>query len=515
MTAYEAKKWTVPVLYSLPILIIFLNLALSIVLDFQQLHNDFWDVFFVARTMVWEDRQSWFNPQYPIGYCFFLKLIMGSGLPVVSAILANLVFTGITLAVSAIFYRKLFGAVYAIVTILALAFFPEFYHYANAGGGDPGAVTFFSLGFFLLLSVVNSQSKKYPRPGIFLVGGLCLGVAGLFRYHALVASGMLILAFWISYPGRWKSWIMVSVGVCVGYSPQWGVNLTSGRGLLETQFGPMNVYYLMHAINWYHISDLKLSGSAFSIIAMDPVLFFKKYLLSIWSFKQAWMPPLLAYFLNRRFGNGNKSFQVVLIWMILYFLLFSATTSGRQVLLALPFSFLAFGYCLRWLWENTNAIPGFFNPRIRYTSISIFILLLLIRYGVSDLKILQTRLQQRNICKSIEAHVIKNGCKRASQVYTSDFDFYFRTLPPYIPYFNGGAPRLGTYHYNQAFPEFPVTVPTEFVEACRAHGVQFVILSSDCRSLSEELGSLYNGEISWDGLVPEIEFGDRKVFKVQ
>ena len=515
MTRFQAKDWGVPLLYGLPVFVLILCLFLSIQLDFEQFHNDFWDVFFVARTMVWEDRQSWFNPQYPVGYCLFLKFIMGDGLPVVSAILANLFFTGITLLVCAFFYRKQLGAVFALVPLLALALFPEFFHYANAGGGDPGAVAFFTLGTFLLFSMVNSPSQQDPKASVFFLGGLLLGMGGLFRYHALVASGILVLALLLSYPRKWKSLAVAVAGVCVGYCPQWAVNLASGRGLLETQFGPMNVYYLMHEINWYRILDLNLSGSSFSIIAEDPTLFLKKYLLSFWSFKQAWLPPLFAYFLNRRFGERNKLFQVLAIWVLLYFVLFSATTSGRQILLALPLSFLAFGFCLRFLWERTTQVLRFSNPPIRFAVFATFASLLLIHYLTRDLETQEIRRQHRDISTSIEAHVLKNGCKLASQIYTSDFDLYFRSLPPYIPYFNGGAPRLGTYHYNQEFPEFPVDVPSEFVQTCRARGVRFVVLNSDCRNLSKAFGSLYAGETSWEGLKSEIEFGDRKVFKVQ
>jgi hypothetical protein len=275
----------------------------------------------------------------------------------------------------------------------------------------------------------------------------------------------------------------------------------------------MNVYYLLYGINWYHVSDLQLPGSAYSLIAGDPLLFLKQYLLSFWSFKQAWLPPLVVLLLEKD-PHRRKLFRAVAVWIFLYFLLFSATTSGRQVLLALPFSFLALGACLRILGENGAGLPGFSGRRIRLAALASFGALLLALYGIRDLGILETRIRHRDAFQSIEAHLRKNGVTRAGEIFTSDFDLYFRSLPPYIPHFNGGAPRLGTYRYNQEFPEFPVDSVGEFLLACRARGLRYVVLTPDSQKLSAALYAWYSGKRTPAGVSLDAAFGEHRIFKV-
>ncbi len=487
-------------------------LALSIHLDFEQLHNDFWDVYFIARHMVWANRQSWFNPQYPVGYSFFLKVIAGGGMPVVPAILANIFFGCGTLVSCVWFYRKFMSAGLALASLIVLSVFPLSFHYINVAGGDPGSVAFFTVGAFLILSRIG-ESSGTSNTRDFFFSGLLLGLAGLFRYHALVADGLFIFALFCVYPRRWKSLAVVSAGVCLAYSPQWAVNILTGHGLLKTQFGPMNVYYLMHGINWYRTTELTLPGSTLSIIAADPGLFLRNYFHSFLSFYPAYVPPLFAAVFEKD-PRWKLAARAVAVWVIAYFILFSATTSGRQILLPMPLAFLAFGMSLRIVWTKLTEFPVLSNSRLRFSLFAIFILLLTTVYARRDFQVLSRRSLSRDVYVAIESRLKEGGCARANEVFTSDFDLYFRTMPHYFPYFNGGAPRWGTYLYNEEFPEFPVDTGKDFVEACRKRGVKYVVLESDSRLLSDTLGALYDGTLQIPGLEKDTVVRDHKLFKV-
>lgn len=489
-----------------PLLFVVLLLSLAAYLGFQQQHNDFWDNYFIASHMSWGDTQTWFNPQYPIGYGLFLKGIMGDGLPVVPAILANILFMAILLFVCGWLYLKLLIPVWAFFALVGLSLFPEMFHYAIVGGGDPGAVAFFTLGAALLLAQLSGL--KVGRPRLFFIAGVFMGVAGLFRYHALVANAMFFLAFFVIYPRQWKMLFIAGLGVLAGYSPQWVVNLAAGRGLLETQFGPMNVYFLMHQINWYRVTDLVMPHSSMEIIAADPSLFFRKYLQAFLSFYPAYLPPFFAALFERD-PIRQKIARALALWVFLYFLLFSATVSGRQILLVLPFSFLALGMSLRILAEKLGRFP-----RLRVAAPAVAMFLVLLLQGRIVVYAVEWRASVRDARISVESLLKREGVTRASEVFTSDYNLYFRTLPDYMPYFNGGAPRWGTYLYNETFPEFPVDSGEDFVATCRLRGVRFVILDGGSPELSIPMGKLYEGLLEIPGLALERAQDGYKIYRV-
>jgi hypothetical protein len=107
---------------------------------------------------------------------------------------------------------------------------------------------------------------------------------------------------------------------------------------------------------------------------------------------------------------------------------------------------------------------------------------------------------------------MSRGVRSAREVFSTDFDLYFKHLPPYAPFFNGGAPRWGTYRYNEESPEFPVGSPDSFAEACRERGVRFVVVNDRGRLLAPFFGEMYDGMTPVGPLMPVRRFGGRVVF---
>lgn len=483
-------------------------------LDFQQLHNDYWDVHFIASHLSWADRASWFNPQYPIGYVLLLKGLLAFGSPAVPAILANIAFTAGTVWIAARLYARFLAPPFAVFALLALCLYPDVFKYATAGGGDPGAVFFLVAGAALLISRLHHSPPPGENHALFFWAGLLFGVSALFRYHALVAAFLLGLALLALYPRYWRSAFLVAAGTALAYSPQWAVNLAAGRGLMETQFGPMNVYDLMHGLNWYRITEVELPASVGQIIAEDPGLFLRKYLAALWSFKHAYLPALLAVALERD-PRARRVAGALALWSGMYFLIFSATTSGRQALLAVPLTFLSLGMSARALWTRFASSPS--SRPLRSLRVAALLLLGVSLLGLHfnrDLALLAQRSRARDSALAVEAFLKNAGVTHASQAFTSDYDLYFRTIPGPVPYFNGGAPRLGTYLYNQAYPEFPVDSPAAFVETCRARRIRFVILGPEIRWLSAPLTEIFEGKTPPAGMVFETAAGDYKIYRV-
>jgi hypothetical protein len=461
---------------------------------FYQHHNDFWDTYLAARRLAWQDPATWFNGQYPIANILSVRAFMAAGNPVPPAIILNILFAGLTVFLIGRLSRDLLPAAWGAFAVMVLAVFPEFFRYANAGGGDPAAALLFTAGTAVLLrEILNEPDRDRTHMGRWILAGLLMGWAGLFRYHAFVGGALWAAAVFATLAGRRRAGLLLAIGLCAGFAPQWIVNLLAGRGLFETGFGPMNVYHLMHGMNWQRVTDLSVTGSAADIIAADPVLFLKRYLVSFWSFKHIWIPPLMALALAQapvRTPAHRRAFLALALWSTAYFVLFSATSSGRQGLLVLPFSMLALGYSLHVLWIQTGSRVSVPRAILRTFLLAVCAALLAL-HVVRDGLWLRERGDMRAAAVAAEQTLIRAGASRAAAVFSTDYDLYFAGYPDLVPRTNGGAVRLGTDWYNAAFPELPADDLAAFAAASHAQGVSFLALDGAAGDLSEPMGRLY------------------------
>lgn len=477
---------------------------------FHQQHNDFWDSVFIARHLTLHDLQSLFNPQYPIGYTFFIKTIGGPGLPVTPAIIANCIFAGLMLLALCLLLRKFIPGKAAAAAVILLALFPRMFHYCTVGGGDPGSVAFFTLGAFLILSTIADHSGNV-RWSRLLFGGMFLGLGALFRYHVFVGGVLFLLALCLVYRKSWLQLAIAGIGLCIAYSPQWSINLLTGHGLFKTQFGPMNVYDLMYSLNWYRSTSLDLPSSVMTIILADPMLFARNYALAFLKFSPFWIFPLLALIATKERVLRNLC-AAIFLWALAYFALFSATTSGRQGLLIMPLTFFSIAVLLReaWLYAKTNATA---TAQAMKFAIPLLSLCALAAFCQRDIHKIVVRSHEHAACDAVENLLRSRGCTTVNQVFATDYDIYFKDMPPYTLPSNGGAPRWGTYGVKEELPEFPVDTLGVFAKACRERGVRFLVLTREAEKYSEALGRLYDSERLEDFTLIE-KIGRFSVFEV-
>ncbi|MBN1601991.1 MAG: hypothetical protein JW915_10300 [Chitinispirillaceae bacterium] len=479
----------------------FILIVVSAFQKFYQFHNDFWDVFFVARTMISTDTATWFNPQYPVGYTFLLKLICGNASPILPAIILNCIFGGIIILVCGYFYKKLLSKPVVLLCLSTIVLFPTLFHYFTVGGGDPGSVFFFASGSALLfISIIQNNSKLSP----FFFSGLLMGAGALFRYHVLPATLLLLVIFGLLYRSYLKHLLITGCALGIAYLPQIIVNLASGHAPMETQFGPMNVYDLMYSISWYQTITLDLPKSVFDIIAADPFLFLQKYLSAFISFSPYFAPQLIAFIIVKE--KKRKQFcGVAALYSILYFLFFSAFTSGRQGLIILPLAILCTGILIESILSRCT------DPKWK-KAIPFAAIVIILLFIYKDFRKVQERYNRSSVYKQIENTLNSEHCKNVREVYSTDFSFYLPSHYPFIPFFNGGAPRWGTYKFNDEYPEFPVHTYDNFVNECRKRGVRFLVLTNNSNLLSPFFADIFSQKK--EGVSMLFESEKLRVFKL-
>jgi hypothetical protein len=198
-------------------------------------------------------------------------------------------------------------------------------------------------------------------------------------------------------------------------------------------------------------------------------------------------------FITIKDPRQKKVCGAIALWTLVYCGFFSATTSGRALLLPLPLSFLCAG-----LWVNALA-DSLRTKNNFHRSIPLLVIMLLVGFFAKDVLFTMGRLREYKVCTAIETYLRHNNCTRPQQLFSTDFTLYFRSMLPGMPYFNGGAPRWGTYLYNKEFPEFPVNSLDAFYSECLKRGVRFVLLNKESALLSPALGNLYNNTVVYEG----------------
>jgi hypothetical protein len=487
----------------IPVAALLYGLMLIVVSGFQnfyQFHNDFWDVFFSARNMVATDTASWFNPQYPVGYTLLLKLISGSGSPILPAIILNCIFGGFTILACGYFYKQFLSKPVFLLCLSTIALYPTLFHYFTVGGGDPGSVFFFASGSALLFLLTFQNNHKFSP---FFFSGLLMGVGALFRYHVLPAALLLLFTIAILYKSYFKNILVSGFAVMFAFLPQIIVNLVSGHAPLETLFSP-NLYGLMYSLNWFHTSSLDLPKSAMLIIAQDPMLFIQKYLKAFLSYSPYYTPQLIALTVGQE-KESRRFCYAAALFSALYFSFFSAFISGRQGLILLPLAILCAGLSIDNLILRFPAIN-----RGKFFPVAAIAVILLLTF--KDFRKVQGRVYKSLEYKKAELTLINEQCTNVRQVFSTDFTFYLQSIYPHVFYFNGGASRWDTYNFNEEYPEFPVNRLEDFLISCRKRGVIFLVLLENCDQLSPFFAEIYTQKK--DGFSLLYDSGQLKVFKI-
>lgn len=501
------------VIHSLIIATVFflLKVIIDTFCSFHQLHNDYWDLLFIARHIDFGNLATIYNPTIPAGYVIVLHFIIKTGSTIILPILINVLSGTMTVFISLLFFRRLFSRSTAVFAALLVGTYPGIFYYMSQGGADPGSVLLFTGGAYLLMDQLFLSGR--PKTAVFFIAGMLMGTGGLFRYHVLIGAMMFILCCLVFNYREWKYLLVAVLGTAVAYAPQSVISLLTHHRLLGPKVDASGTYNLMYRINWYKVSSTHFPDNMLAVIRTDIPLFLKSYAISyVKSFFRTGLFVLAAGVITGK-TRVRKMMLTVVLFTLMYFGLFSLHYSGRLILMVIPVTMIAFGVFLD---EGGVFLKRFIQDKGRFTRYLPYgaVGIVAVTFLHGDIERISRVKSEAHLSARIEQRLITLGCTSARQVFTSDWDLSFKRLQPHVACTNGGWSRRGTYGYNEAFPEFSDTSVASFLQDCRDRGVKFVLLTRDAGMIHEDLGSIYERKLNNPEMVFVDEVGRIRIYRV-
>ncbi len=475
---------------------------------FLAAHNDFWGNVFIAQQMRFGIAESFHNGFFPLGYPLLLKVLSGLGLLDVTGFLVSLAASVIVLVAAWSLARRLMPGMRALATLAFIALHPLCFFYFSTAGVDSGAMAFFLGGMALAISATGEERRK--ATALALASGLLLGLAALWRYHALIAGVLLLVSIAVAYR-RIGAPAAALLAMMFVYLPQALVNASLGLSPLHTSY-ELAVYDLMYDVNWHRLGELDVPPTMFEVLLADPVLFFMRWLRGFLSL-MAYAFPAIGFAVLAR-GSGAFRFALASsLFLFSYAVVFGVSAGGRAPLLVLPLAIVFWGGLGSRAHDAMKArVPV--SPVAARAMVPAILLVILCYFSAKDARVLLARAETDAVYRSVERFLVAEGLRDAREVFTTDFDIYFREIPPFRPRYNGGWGLFGTYRWPEEFPQAPTSGLDAFLDAAHSHNWRYLILSPRAGRAAPFLGDVYAGTISHPGLVPVHKAGRLAIFTI-
>jgi hypothetical protein len=225
------------------------------------------------------------------------------------------------------------GILPSLVAAILVFLCPQIFDYLYTPGADSGAMVFFTVGTYVLLLALLAPM---PRRWWYVLAGGLLGMAALWRYHALLAGVFLLAAASLAYRKRIAGVLLALASCALVYGCQIAVNVLSGHSPFQT-YQAFNIYQHMHPVNWYRTAEIPSLGTPLSIVLSNPSAFLSAYFASFASHLSDLSVPLIFCF----FSKNSQLKRPATLWLcfcLLYGGVMATADSGRAVLLGLPVS---------------------------------------------------------------------------------------------------------------------------------------------------------------------------------
>jgi hypothetical protein len=482
----------------------------GILTDLHTPLNDFWGNYTLAQGLDSGDLNTFYDGFYPVGYTVLLRVLLRFGYPPLPAVGINVVLTWL-LVFSALGVMRLrgLGVLPSLLAVSLVFLFPQVFQCLYTPGADSGAMVFFTVGSFALLVALLAPS---PRAWWYALAGGCLGMAALWRYHALPAGLFLLVTAALAYRKRIAGLILALASCAVVYGCQIAVNVLSGHSPLQT-YQSFNIYLHVHHVNWYHTAAVPSVGNPLSVVLSDPSAFLSSYFATFVRIFPALSAPLILCF----FSRDRPLRRAATLWLCFCFLysgLMATADSGRAVLLGLPVSLCFLLVSGHALWLNR------IRARVTFASWSPMVgtLVVVLLLGACATKDTATVLSWRKASRyyrAVEQVCVREGITDARQVYSTDLYHYFHGIPPYRPSYSGGWLDLPPYHSKNEAHGVSLASEQAFIQDCKVRGIRIVHLTPGCKRAAAFLYRIYSSRRGAEGLAFIAQVGRSRLFRVE
>ena len=409
------------------------QLAFSIRTQFRPAENDFLGNLNIAHGIDWGDIASVHNGFFGVGLPVILTVIPDASIFQVAGLLSLL--SGMVALVATFFAAtRLAGRWWGLAAVVLLSCNPLFFDYFASPGPDLIAIGLTTVG----LAVYTNEAlrQQVQRPIVLVLTGFLFGVAGLFRVHALILAGGLLLWTLLQGNQRVRSLLLAATGVAIGILPQVVINLMGGFGPLEADTG-FYIYESALGMDWYKTSSIprELFVNPVQVILDHPMAFLASYVMAFTNY----VIPIATLGVAALLTKERAARNVVIAMFastVVFGLAVSAAASPRGPLPILPQAAIGMALVACWIFNSTGL------GVVVWRRVLVVLLLgaIVTLPQLKEIAFATAAKSQAAIDRAaIELRVREVGhVTNASQILTNDFFLYFTGIPGNVPDRIGG-----------------------------------------------------------------------------
>jgi hypothetical protein len=478
-----------------------LTFALGSYIQFHVVSNDFWNILYYGRHMTLAEPESLYNGFFSFGYALLIgQLPFTYVLPLayfINALLAGFFVASVSTLVAAT--RSVFATGIAFFASIAT---PYIFKNANTLSPDIGSVAFTAFAIFLIWRDRFDETHETPGALRSVLIGLSLGLAFLWRSHAIVSSVAVLFGYFVFAGIRPSRSFALTVGTFFFIvSLQVAINLISGHGAFETAQA-FNIHKFFYGLNdTYPPTPAEIEK--FSIIdavmsdprrALEAYLIPFKYLISF-----GW--PAAACFLLSPRGRLSRYSLFLLTFVLLYTIPVSIGDSPRSAVMIMG----AYVPSLALLTVVLMDLVGKISPKkwaAGLTGVLFIIASAQFFYGwlLYDVDFIRISRAERKMLTAIEQTLVSSGMKSPTEVFADRYDFYTPYKMPYRSRQIGNWSQDWIWGFSSEFPPLPNDSWDSFAAACKEQGVRYLVLSPNSFYRGDIFPLIYHQEVEVESL---------------
>ncbi|MBE0682417.1 MAG: hypothetical protein IH589_10920 [Anaerolineales bacterium] len=475
-----------------------LTLGLGWYIQFHAAGNDFWNILYYGRRMTLAEPESLYNGFFPFGYAFLVgQMPFTYVLPLaylLNALLAGLFTASVSTLIS---YTRSIPA--TAIAFLCSITAPFVFQNANTLSPDIGSAAFTAFAVFLLWRNHFEEDKTELTGLNSILIGISLGLAFLWRTHALVTATVIFFGYFLLVgirPIRSRAAMVASFLSLVLL--QVLINLWSGHGFLETA-QVFNVYKFFYGVDMtnpptpadlekYSIPGMILEDPARTLALMNIPF---KFLLSF-----AWSS--VACFLLAPKGRFARYSLFSVLFILLYSIPVAIGDSARAPLMLMGTYTSTLALLLVILSEQAKKYFG----RIKWSQAIVLVLFLAAGtktfywWLLQDIDFIRANRAERRALAVLEQTLLLSGMKSPTETFADRYDFYTPNTLPYRSRQIGNWSEDWVWGFSDEFPLLPNDSWESFAKACREQGIRFLLLSPNSSYRGEFFPPIYDGEVA-------------------